>query len=246
MMRCGFSPGKRSMGWSIGIRRSPRTNISRSLAKYSGTTGIFSRWMYSQTSSSVQLEKGKNAQSLPGSHCEHCRDSRIPGAGSWGPIGRGNHGQKRLFPWRAIFLRRGALHRWPHRFRWPARHPVGPWSSTDRSICWCPAGRDWRRFLQLPYWCGRLTASQFATKLVAKLDHLAEFESGIDVQQRKRNFPRIKCLLSQPKHYGRIFADGVQHCRVGRFRNNFSYDVYAFCFKSSRGVTSISYPFHSD
>ena len=44
---------------------SPRTTISRSLAKYSGTIGMFSRWMYSQTSSSVQFESGNTRMLSP-------------------------------------------------------------------------------------------------------------------------------------------------------------------------------------
>ena len=53
------------MSCSTGISASPRTTIGRSLAKYSGTTGMFSSWMYCQTSSSVQLESGKTRMLSP-------------------------------------------------------------------------------------------------------------------------------------------------------------------------------------
>ena len=55
---CGFSPGSSGGSCSTGISDSPRTTIWRSLAKYSGTIGMFSRWMYCHTSSSVQLDSG--------------------------------------------------------------------------------------------------------------------------------------------------------------------------------------------
>ena len=41
----GSSPGMSGMSCSTGIRVLPRTTISRSLAKYSGTTGMLSAWM---------------------------------------------------------------------------------------------------------------------------------------------------------------------------------------------------------
>ena len=37
--------------------------------------------------------------------------------------------------------------------------------------------------------------------LIAERKHLAKFESGIDVQQRKRNRPWIKGLLRQAQHH---------------------------------------------
>ena len=46
---------------------SPRTSISRSWAKYIGTIGIFSTWMYCQTSISVQFESGNTRMLSPGS-----------------------------------------------------------------------------------------------------------------------------------------------------------------------------------
>src|ERR1019366_2505156 len=62
---CGSSPGSSGMSCSTGISISPRTTIGRGRAKYSGTTGMFSRWMYSQTSSSVQFESGKTRIDSP-------------------------------------------------------------------------------------------------------------------------------------------------------------------------------------
>ena len=42
-----------------------RSTTGRSAAKYSGTIGMFSRWMYCQTSSSVQFEIGKTRIDSP-------------------------------------------------------------------------------------------------------------------------------------------------------------------------------------
>ena len=62
---CGFSPGSSGGSCSSGISDSPRTTICRSFAKYSGTIGMFSRWMYCQTSSSVQFESGNTRMLSP-------------------------------------------------------------------------------------------------------------------------------------------------------------------------------------
>src|SRR5882762_3229596 len=43
--RCVFSPGRSCAGWSITTIEVLRRTTSRSLAKYSGTIGIFSTWM---------------------------------------------------------------------------------------------------------------------------------------------------------------------------------------------------------
>ncbi len=43
--------------------------------------------------------------------------------------------------------------------------------------------------------------------LVAELDHLAELVRGVDVQQRKRDGPRVERLLGQAQQHGRVLAD---------------------------------------
>src|SRR5713226_6802692 len=63
--RCVFSPRRSCAGWSITTMEPLRRTTSRSFAKYSGTMGIFSTWMYSQTSSSVQLESGNTRMLSP-------------------------------------------------------------------------------------------------------------------------------------------------------------------------------------
>ena len=70
--------------------------------------------------------------------------------------------------------------------------------------------------------------------LVAEGDHLAEFESGIDVKQGKGDGPWIKGLLRQAQHDGRILADGVEHHRVFEFGGHFAEDVNAFSFEQSK------------
>ena len=42
-----------------------RSTTGRCAAKYSGTIGMFSRWMYCQMSSSVQLDSGKTRIDSP-------------------------------------------------------------------------------------------------------------------------------------------------------------------------------------
>ena len=49
------------------ISEFPRTSTWRSFAKYSGTMGMFSTWMYCHTSISVQLESGNTRMLSPGS-----------------------------------------------------------------------------------------------------------------------------------------------------------------------------------
>ena len=48
------------------IRPPSRCTTGRTWEKYSGTIGMFSRWMYCQTSSSVQLEIGNTRMLSPG------------------------------------------------------------------------------------------------------------------------------------------------------------------------------------
>src|SRR5438552_3727172 len=56
----GDSPGRRGInGCSTERRDSPRTSTGRSFAKYRGTIGMLSRWMYCHTSISVQFDSGK-------------------------------------------------------------------------------------------------------------------------------------------------------------------------------------------
>jgi hypothetical protein len=64
-IRMGISPGATGGSCSGEINELPRTSKGRSRAKYSGTTGIFSALMYSQTSSSVQFDKGKTRMLSP-------------------------------------------------------------------------------------------------------------------------------------------------------------------------------------
>ena len=67
---------------------------------------------------------------------------------------------------------------------------------------------------------------------VAKLDHLGEFVAGVNVQQRKGDFPGEKGFLRQAQHHRGVFADGIQHHRAGKFRRGFTENVDAFCLQS--------------
>src|SRR5262249_20473748 len=57
---------------------------------------------------------------------------------------------------------------------------------------------------------------------VAKFDHLPEFVSGIDMQQRKRQLTWIKRLLGQPDHHRGVFPDRVQHHRFPKLGCHFT------------------------
>ena len=72
---------------------------------------------------------------------------------------------------------------------------------------------------------GNQLEPDFSRRAVSKRNHLLEFPSGIDVHQRKRDRSRVKCFLRQAKHHRGVFADRVQHHRLGGgsrdFANNF-------------------------
>ena len=62
---------------------------------------------------------------------------------------------------------------------------------------------------------------------IAKREHLRELEAGVHMQQRKGNRRRIKGLLRQPQHDGRILADRVEHDGSLEFRSHFAQNVNA-------------------
>ena len=51
------------------IRTPSRSTTGRGLAKYRSGIGMSSRWMYFQTSSSVQFDSGKTRIDWPGASC---------------------------------------------------------------------------------------------------------------------------------------------------------------------------------
>ena len=82
---CGFSPGM-SRDSAPADQRGAADHHLALFAKYSGTIGMFSRWMYCHTSSSVQLESGNTRMLSPG-HAP-VRGSTARAAGSWDPTDR--------------------------------------------------------------------------------------------------------------------------------------------------------------
>src|SRR5205823_8876112 len=62
---------------------------------------------------------------------------------------------------------------------------------------------------------------------IAKSDHLAELPSGIDVQQRERQFRRQESLLGEPEENRGVFADRVEEHRTAKRRGGFAKDVDA-------------------
>jgi len=78
--------------------------------------------------------------------------------------------------------------------------------------------------------------ADFARVAVAKLDHFRKFVARVDVQQRKRNFPRIEGLLRQAQHHRRIFSDGIQHHRARKFRRRLAKNLDALRLQSFQVV----------
>jgi hypothetical protein len=128
----GTSPGFSGMRSSSTMISVPsRSTTGRSAAKYSGTIGMFSRWMYCQMSSSVQFEIG-NTRMLSPLFLRRCRGARAPAAGSSGPSGAAPSGTRRCAPWRGSSPRRGARRRRPRRSRTCRAPASAPRSSTCR------------------------------------------------------------------------------------------------------------------
>ena len=64
--------------------------------------------------------------------------------------------------------------------------------------------------------------------LGAKAVHLLELPARVDMQHRERQLAREKGLARQVQHYGRIFADGIQHHRVAELCSDLTNDMDAF------------------
>jgi len=71
-------------------------------------------------------------------------------------------------------------------------------------------------------------------KTVAKLDHLAKFVSGIDMQQRERQLAGEEGLLGQTHHHRGVFSDRVKHHRLGKLGHHFAKNVDAFGFQCAK------------
>ncbi len=78
--------------------------------------------------------------------------------------------------------------------------------------------------------------ADFARVAVAKLDHFRKFVARVDVQQGKRNFPRIESFLRQTQHHRRIFSDGIQHHRPRKLRRRLAKNLDALRLQSFQVV----------
>jgi len=72
--------------------------------------------------------------------------------------------------------------------------------------------------------------SDFPGVRVSKLDHLWEFITGVNMQERKRILPGRK-PFAPGAALPRILADGIQHYRTREFRNGLSQYVNALRFE---------------
>jgi hypothetical protein len=74
--------------------------------------------------------------------------------------------------------------------------------------------------------------SEFLRHALAKFNHLTEFPGGVNVKEREGRFRRIERLHRQMQHHRRIFADGIQHHRLGEVRGYLSEDMNGLGFKA--------------
>ena len=124
---CGFSPAAaadRARAESASRRAPP----SRSLAKYSGTIGIF---FDVDVLPDVELGPVRQQETRGWSRpcrCARCRDSRAPAAGSSDPTGRSRRGTRRCAPWRGSSPRRAGRRRTRRRIRPASARRAAPWS----------------------------------------------------------------------------------------------------------------------
>jgi hypothetical protein len=70
----------------------------------------------------------------------------------------------------------------------------------------------------------------------AEFDHLAELVGGVDVQERKRDRPRIKGLLRKTQQHRRILADRIEHHRSFELGDDLPHDVDALGFEGAQVV----------
>ena len=67
--------------------------------------------------------------------------------------------------------------------------------------------------------------------LVAEVEHFAELEAGVDVQEREGNGPGEEGFLGKAQHDRGVFADGVEHDGALELACNLAQNVDAFGFE---------------
>ena len=77
----------------------------------------------------------------------------------------------------------------------------------------------------------QIPAKLVTNEILAERDHLLELPGRVDVHQRERRLGGVESLFGQPDHYGRIFADRVEHDRVVELGSNFADDMDALGFE---------------
>ncbi len=77
----------------------------------------------------------------------------------------------------------------------------------------------------------RSSAPDVGGHAVAKLQHLAELVTGVDVQQGERDGSWEKRFLREPQHDGGVLADAVEHDGPLELGGHLPQDVNAFRFK---------------
>src|SRR6185312_5552551 len=190
-----FSPGSSGTRSSSRTSSAPlRTKVGRSFAKYSGTTSMPSRRMYSHTSSSVQSESGntRSVSSLSSRVLKrpHGSGRCLRGSQLW-PAPRSENTRSLA---RGIFVAARAADRGVETVcteRLPQRqrlHHVGVLRSRVDRI-----GLAHAFLVDVLDQVDVL----FARDAVAELDHLAELPRRVDVQHRQRRLGGMERLQQQ-------------------------------------------------
>ncbi len=77
--------------------------------------------------------------------------------------------------------------------------------------------------------------------VIAKLDHLSEFPSGVYVQNFERDAPGVKCLASQVQKHRRVFANRVEHHRVFECGCGLAKNLDRFVFEFFKHVLAVDH-----
>jgi len=233
----GCSSAPRGMkSCSTGISDWPRTSIGRFFAKYSETIGIRSSSMYCQTSSSVQLERGKDADALAR------RDARVVEVPQFGTLilrvplsARVAKREDALLCARPLLVapraaERGVVAAFAQCIEECVR--LQALAAEDR------ADRKWIRAVGQCRVIGMHAQieAELARMAVAKLDHLPELVSGVDVQERKRRLLRMEGLLREAQHDRGVLADRIQHDRALELGHDLAEDVNALRFQRTQVI----------
>ena len=206
---------------------------------------MFSRWMYCQTSSSVQLESGKTRMLsplliLPVEQVPQLRPLvlRVPLVHAVAEAVDALLGPALLLVAAGAAERRVELVVVQRLLQRRRLHDVGVLlrAVVERiDVLGLPLLVD--PDLQIE--------ALFAAEPIAELDHRPELPGRIDVQQRERQPAGVERLLRQPQHDGGVLADRIEHHRPLELGGDLADDVDALGFEDfqvGQVVTAAGHP----